>query len=59
MQDVRCLVGWHNYVQAPKESTFPRVEGRLAVECTRCHRGKNIRIPKAGASGPLNPEGIM
>lgn len=24
---------------------MPYVEGRLRVECTRCHKGKNIPMP--------------
>ena len=58
MQDVRCLVGWHDYVEAhPKESALPRVEGRLPVECSRCHKAKNMRIPGLGPSGPIGDGG--
>lgn len=58
MQDVRCLVGWHDYVeQRSSETAVPRVEGSLAVECTRCHKRKNMRIPGGGPSGPMGDGG--
>jgi len=58
MQDVRCLVGWHDYVEGhPNDTAESRVEGRLTVECARCHRRKSIRIPGEGPRGPMGDGG--
>ena len=52
------MVGWHDYVEAhPEENDLPRVEGRLPVGCTRCHKVKNIRRPGSGPSGPMGDGG--
>ena len=60
MNDLRCMVGLHNYVQPPRGTRVdqPVLPGRLAVQCSRCLKGKTIQMHK-DASGPMDFDGML
>lgn len=49
MKGLRCLLGVHSYgAPVGQGAAQPREDGKMPVECSRCHKGKSITMSGPG-----------